>query len=214
MSKSIRRRGFTLPEVLVTITIVAVLAAVVVPAVLNQISKGDTAGLGGDIAALRNAVGNFTTDIRKYPKDINNLIGKVQSTDDDLFGVDYGDAAVNAWKGPYFPTNQDTTDIRTTGYLTSYAGLTIDTDIEKTSSDNGFFITLVFTNTGVAHSIVAAIDRLFDSGDGTVLDDHATTGCAAGTDGSEAGNIRWTNATAGTTCTVSGIKWRLLSASQ
>ena len=39
--KRTRRGGFTLPEVLVTVAIVAILAAVVVPTVTNQIGKGD-----------------------------------------------------------------------------------------------------------------------------------------------------------------------------
>ena len=37
------RRGFTLPEVLVTVTVVAVLAAVVVPAVTQYVSRGQSA---------------------------------------------------------------------------------------------------------------------------------------------------------------------------
>lgn len=212
MSKNVRRRGFTLPEVLVTITIVAVLAAVVVPAVLNQVNKGDTAGLSGDIDAIRSGISNFTTDTRRYPADINNLIGKPLTTDNDLMGTAYGTAAINAWKGPYFPTPQDTATIRSTGYTTTAFGLTIDTDFEAPSSTNGYFITLVFTNTGIAHSIIANIDRLFDGGDGTVLADDGSTGCAVGTDGHATGNIRWTNASTGTTCTVSAIKWRLVSA--
>ena len=61
MRQTKRSRWFTLPEVLVTITITAVLAAVVVPAVLNQVSKGDTAGLAGDTGALRTAISSFTT---------------------------------------------------------------------------------------------------------------------------------------------------------
>ncbi len=42
MKKNVRR-GFTLPEILVTVTVVAVLAAVVVPAVTQYVSKGDVA---------------------------------------------------------------------------------------------------------------------------------------------------------------------------
>ena len=214
MSKNVRRRGFTLAEVLVTITIVAVLAAVVVPAVLNQVNKGDNAALNGDIQALRTAVSNFTTDTRRYPDGISDLVGKPLTTEADLLDLPYGTAAINAWKGPYFPTSQDTVVIRSTGYNTAAFGLIIQSDFEAPSASNGQFITLVFTNSGFDQAIIANIDRLFDGGNGTVLADDGTTGCAAGTDGGLTGNLRWVVATAGTTCTVSAIKWRILSAAQ
>src|SRR5689334_20538053 len=124
MITNFRRRGFTLPEVLVTITIVAVLAAVVVPAVLNQVSKGDTAALAGDVGALRTAITNFTTDTRHYPRTIGDLITKPASTDLDVLGNQYGASAVAGWKGPYFPTSQSVSG--TGAYaLTSY-NLTLD----------------------------------------------------------------------------------------
>ncbi|HEY6219284.1 MAG TPA: type II secretion system protein, partial [Gemmatimonadaceae bacterium] len=59
MRKVSKVRGFTLPEVLVTVTIVAVLAAVMVPAVINQVSKGDVPAVGQDIDALRTAITTF-----------------------------------------------------------------------------------------------------------------------------------------------------------
>jgi prepilin-type N-terminal cleavage/methylation domain-containing protein len=66
MRKMSSRRGFTLPEVLVTVTIVAVLAAVMVPAVLNQVGKGDVPSVAGDLPSaskdfFHNAYGNDTT---------------------------------------------------------------------------------------------------------------------------------------------------------
>src|SRR5688572_30540849 len=125
MSKTVRRRGFTLPEVLVTITIVAVLAAVVVPAVLNQVNKGDTAGLNGDVQALRTAISSFTTDTRHYPKSIKDLVQAINKDSLDLFGNSYGASAANAWKGPYFPTSQDVT--------TGTAGNTVFPDYTTTA---------------------------------------------------------------------------------
>jgi len=208
MSKTVRRRGFTLPEVLVTITIVAVLAAVVVPAVLNQVNKGDTAALAGDVGALRTAISNFTTDTRHYPATIKDLVTQPASTDLDLMGTAYGSTAVNAWKGPYFPTSQSIT--ATGSYATSAFSLTINSAFEAPSSGNANFITLVF-GTQPSATGVATIDRLYDGGTGLVP--AATCSSVPAATGSGTGNIRWTE-TDGTPCTITNLKWRLVSAAQ
>src|SRR5262249_10641835 len=67
MRKASRRSGFTLPEVLVTVTIVAVLAAVMVPAVINQVSKGDSPAVGDDLGGLRTAITTLAADTRRFP---------------------------------------------------------------------------------------------------------------------------------------------------
>jgi prepilin-type N-terminal cleavage/methylation domain-containing protein len=212
MSKTVRRRGFTLPEVLVTITIVAVLAAVVVPAVLNQVNKGDTAGLAGDVDALRSAISNFTTDTRQYPRTIKDLTTVITTARTDVFGAAYTTSAVNAWKGPYFPTSQAVGGA--TAYSTTAFGLTIKDTLETPAAGNANFITLVFGAQPTATQ-VATINRLFDGGDGTVpATDCATTPVAA--TGSATGNIRWTetDGVSGAPCVISALKWRLVSAAQ
>ncbi len=206
------RRGFTLPEVLVTIAIIAVLAAVVVPAVLNQVSKGDTAALAGDVGALRTAITSFTTDTRHYPRTIGDLITKPAATDSDIFGTAYGAGAVAGWKGPYFPTSQN---VAGAGVYTSSAfNLTIDNVFIVPAAGNSNFITLSFGGTGVTPTNVATLDRLYDSGNG-VVPAGTGTGCnsTTGTTGNAAGNIRWTESTSGA-CAVSALQWRLVSAAQ
>ena len=206
MSKNVRRRGFTLAEVLVTITIVAVLAAVVVPAVLNQVNKGDTAGLNGDIQALRTAISNFTTDTRHYPASIEDLITVPGAADLDLVGSAYGQAAVNAWKGPYVPTSQSVSGTGT--YGTTAFGLSINNAFTIESS----FITVTFFDPSIPATTLALIDRLFDGGTGNVP---SGAGCTtnATTDGNDTGNILWT-AGGSPPCAGSALKWRLLSAAQ
>ena len=54
-----RRAGFTLPEVLVTIAIVSVLAAIIVPTVTSQITKGDETRFQTTIVNLRTGITAF-----------------------------------------------------------------------------------------------------------------------------------------------------------
>ena len=105
MRKVSKVRGFTLPEVLVTVTIVAVLAAVMVPAVINQVSKGDVPAVGQDIDALRTAITTFAADVRRFPQRISQL-GKnsLATTDTDFTGTAFDNAATAAYKGPYAST--------------------------------------------------------------------------------------------------------------
>ncbi len=58
MKKNVRR-GFTLPEILVTVTVIAVLAAVVVPAVTQYVNKGDAPASSSDIDQVRTAITGF-----------------------------------------------------------------------------------------------------------------------------------------------------------
>jgi prepilin-type N-terminal cleavage/methylation domain-containing protein len=211
MSQNVRR-GFTLPEVLVTIAIIAVLAAVVVPAVLNQVNKGDTAALAGDVGALRTAITTFTTDTRHYPRTIADLITKPAATDDDVFGADYGASAVAGWRGPYFPTSQNVAGAGS--YTLSAFNLTINNVFVVPSAANSNFITLDFAGAGVTPANVATLDRLYDSGNG-VIPAGTGTGCnsTTGTTGNTTGNIRWTESTSGA-CAISALQWRLVSAAQ
>jgi len=81
------RRGFTLPEVLVTVTVVAVLAAVVVPAVTQYVSKGDTPATEQDLNQVRNAITAYIADTRQNPTSLYALTSNV--------------ASLSGWKGPY-----------------------------------------------------------------------------------------------------------------
>src|SRR5437764_10627601 len=104
MRKSFNRRGFTLPEVLVTVTIVAVLAAVMVPAVLNQVGKGDIPSVAQDLGAIRTAITTFAADTRRFPGHLTDLTGTtLLTTAKDFSGVAYGTDAAN-YHGPYLPT--------------------------------------------------------------------------------------------------------------
>ena len=113
--RKVARGGFTLPEVLVTLAIVATLAAVLLPALNNQLSKGDAGRLTSDIVAVQTAVGAFTSDVRRYPRVLTDLKTRPSSTADDILGYDYTTSLVAKWRGPYLSKDLSDSDLPT-GY--------------------------------------------------------------------------------------------------
>ena len=162
------RAGFTLPEVLVTVAIVAVLAAIVVPTVTNQMSKGDEARIASTVPSLRTSITAFISDTRKFPGRISDLFTAIVGTDDDLFATDYGTTAAAKWKGPYGAGSLAPADSLNVslGYL------------RNTFKDSGFATSsgyVILTIAGVYTDASAlSIDSLLDNGDGRTL-----------------GNLRW-----------------------
>lgn len=108
---AIRNKGFTLIEVLVTVVVIGVLAAVVIPAVTAQVSAGDSSRVLSDLNNVRTGIENFDIAVRQYPGDIDDLVnspgiasssGSGASIDADLTGALYVSNAT--WAGPYLET--------------------------------------------------------------------------------------------------------------
>jgi len=103
------RRGFTLAEVLVTVAIVAIIAAAVVPAVTSQISKGEETTAVAAVTSARSALTAFVSDVRAFPSRISYLTNAI-TTDSVIIseppaaGVAFSTAQVNRWRGPYTTT--------------------------------------------------------------------------------------------------------------
>ena len=181
-STSNRRSGFTLPEVLVTVAIVAVLAAIVVPSVTNQMSKGDDANLPTNATSLRTAITAFVSDTRKFPSRIQHLQVAPQTTDLDVSGNAYGSAA-NRWKGPYLAGGlkaaSSTARTDSVNWALAYAVDSLDDAAASApfGTTTGVFVILggVSTRAAAMH-----IDSLIDAGND-----------------STAGAVRWRRSNAG-----------------
>jgi prepilin-type N-terminal cleavage/methylation domain-containing protein len=131
-TKTGKRRGFTLGEVLVTIALISVLAAVVIPVVTGQMAKGDIGRISSDLLAIRGGMEQFISDVRRYPNSVSQLTNKPGTTtafgplpaagnttcpNPQTFAVTYNAQEVARWRGPYI--SKDSTAALQTGYSQS-----------------------------------------------------------------------------------------------
>lgn len=160
MVRNGNRRGLTLPEVLVTLAIVSIIAAVLVPALASQISKGDAGRVAEDLKAVQTGINTFVADVRRYPKRINQLALVINTTSDvDLIaGTSYTADHVAAWRGPYFVRDVvAATDSLRTGFRGN-----IRTEFLKRQLNSVDHITVHLK--GFTEGEITAVDRLLDDG--------------------------------------------------
>lgn len=175
MRKQSTRRGFTLPEVLVTVTIVAVLAAVMVPAVINQVGKGDVPAVGGDLGAIRTGITTFAADTRKFPRTLTHLSGTALSaTAVDIDSVAYGVDAAASYNGPYLATAGGVHTLPTGGVLADTIKLVGSSLCLRDD-------TTAAGVSRVSKSVASQIDEAVDNGNGNA-----------------SGIVTWTETTPGT----------------
>lgn len=112
MSSSARRRGFTLIETVVTVGIIAVMAAFVVPSVLKKADAADPVKVANDLNSISTAIQQFASDVKgALPGDIEDLTEPLlTNTSCNTFNpcdstVTHSEiftpSQARLWKGPY-----------------------------------------------------------------------------------------------------------------
>lgn len=87
---SARKRGFTLIELLVVILILAILAALIVPRIVNRQDDAKVAAAKSDIRTLSNELNKFKLDTGRFP-----------TTEEGLQALRTQPNDADGWKGPY-----------------------------------------------------------------------------------------------------------------
>ena len=83
MNRKMKRKSFTLMELLVVILIIGLLGGLVGPKVFNQIGQNQWKVAAQQTRLLRDAVNTYYMDKSKYPDSLEDLLGK------DSFGESY-----------------------------------------------------------------------------------------------------------------------------
>lgn len=147
------KSGFTLAEVLVTIALIAVLAAVLLPALNKQLGKGDASRVASDLKAIETGINTFYDDVHRYPSDITHLTTPITTSQTDIFGNVYSSVNVTKWKGPYVQKDV----VSATGLGSISSGFT-----RAAGANGGTYI--IVSVTGITNDDFAKIEDTLDEG--------------------------------------------------
>jgi len=107
---ALRRRAFTLVEMLLVVTIIGILAALVIPKIMGRSEQARNTAAHADInGGIKSALGQFEVDNGYYPKGKNGLGDLVQQPRD-----------AKNWHGPYL--DKLPTDPWSNPYVYEYPG--------------------------------------------------------------------------------------------
>ena len=112
--KLIKQRGFTLIEVMVVVMIIAILAAVVVPRVMNRPEQARKIRAKQDIQSIQNAMDLYRLDNGSYPSQAQGIEALITKPSGDPAPMNYTPGGylkmkpVDPWGKPYMYKNPGT----------------------------------------------------------------------------------------------------------
>lgn len=128
------RRGFTLVETVVTVGLLAVLAAFVVPSVIRKADSADPVKVASDLNSISTAVQTFTSDMKgimpgdiqdlTQPVLVNSVCNRVSPCDSVLSHREaYTASQAVLWKGPYLSASieRDPNALLRSGYVADFS---------------------------------------------------------------------------------------------
>ena len=92
MRKRIKRRGFTLIELMIVIIIIGLLAGLVGPKLFGKLTQAKQKAAKAQIELFGTALDAFRLDVWRYP-----------TTEEGLKALREKPSGVEEWKGPYLP---------------------------------------------------------------------------------------------------------------
>lgn len=95
-------RGFTAVEILVSLAIVAVLTAIVVPQIMGRIRDSRRSALSQTMFGLTQGIAEYKKAVTRYPQKLSLLTtAPVLGVAEDACGNPLSAVNINNWRGPY-----------------------------------------------------------------------------------------------------------------
>ena len=125
----VMKRGFTLIETVVTVGIVAAMAAVVIPQVAKQFDSADPTRVAEDLNSIKTGIDMFGVNVKPLqPDDIEDLVNAISAVagdDSTARGTEFTATDVANWNGPYLGLSIPATTTNDATALTTGYGATI-----------------------------------------------------------------------------------------
>ena len=167
------RRGFTLVEVLVAVTMIAVLAAVMVPTVRGRLQDSYENALISEMSGMANAIAAYRQDVGKYPVSLDYLTA-LPANASDRCGASLTALERAKWHGPYLTTSVVPS---ATGFLFASKDTVI---VPLASASNGLAVQVFGPDTATAVSLDLKVDGIPSAAAGTILWTPVASGANAG----------------------------------
>ena len=104
-SRASELRGFTLIEILVALTILAILASRVYPVIIQHIERAHNVRIATELAAVKTALQSFNLNTAAFPLYLTHLVNPITPSDStiafELASPEYSQRQVAGWNGPY-----------------------------------------------------------------------------------------------------------------
>ena len=136
------KRGFTLIETVVTVGIVAAMAAVVIPQVARQFDAADPTRISNDLKNIQTAIETYSVNVRTLPGDLDDLANPLTvgaggdstiTTATSAPRLDGNEASL--WQGPYL--DQSIVEVATESLIgTAYGANILDSFVCYNSANN------------------------------------------------------------------------------
>lgn len=161
--------GFTLIEVLVTLTLIAAIVAIIAPTLFSQLDQGDATQLRGDLQNVANGIKTFRVDVSpEFPGDMEDLVNQIEasggSSDQSLSASNYNSGQVNRWNGPYLEIEANSSSSAT--FSSGFGGdvqdefLDGDNDAYTNNSNDDGWVVIQVNN--LTSNALTTLDEEFD----------------------------------------------------
>ena len=161
-----RGAGFTLLEIVVTLSVIGILAAVLTPQILSRTVMARSASLVSTLTGLQEAVNAHRGDVGRYPLSLTQLVVAPTSGVRDTCGRLIPGFAYGEWAGPYLDRSVAASGIEIAG---SVVAPVLRREPAGYSDVGTLFIDAAGVDAEVARQIETTLDGTVDYTSGNIL---------------------------------------------